>query len=398
VRQTIIALFCAAALAGCEDTAGGPAGAGTPGVPVQKGRSYYLDHGYVAEALGHGNQAMALAVAGQGEAARTSFVRSTETLASGLTLHRQYASERAENQQAAATVLTLGIGIVGAVAAGRASGNATSTAELNRINAAFSDFVDATGSFGQFLNEQIRQGEIGSSAVGRVDRDRWRSVVVSNHRYVRSIVTIRNQTSGRYCTGFFVDPHVVMTAAHCFRLGEALGAYRDMPQQGKNFMTGTREFLKIDYQFSHGRWDGDVNRTGAFDIAFLLMEKPSQDWLPVSTAPVRPGTELIAMGYSGDLNKGYFLQIDYGCRASSVRADNSLASSCVIWRGNSGGPIFTAGANPRVVGVNSSGYLRRDRSEDDTFSASTREAVAMFDEVAAHPAAAGKITRNPFRN
>jgi V8-like Glu-specific endopeptidase len=394
VRQLVVAVACLALVAGCAET---PGGSSASGADVQKNRGYYLQHRYVGEAMSLGNAAMVSAVAGDGEMARARFVDSTDTLAKGLALHRQYAVDRADTQQVAATVLTLGIGIAGIAASQRAASNATTQADLNRVNSAFSNFIDATGNFGQFLNEQIRLGEIGSSAVSRVDRDRWRSVVVSNHRYVRSIVQIHNRTQNKTCTGFFVDTYMVMTAAHCFRLGDALAAFRDTPQNGKNFMTGEREFLEIDYQFSHGRWDGDVNSTGAFDLAFLLMAKPSSDWLPVSTAPVRPGTKLMAIGYSGDLNRGYFLQIDYGCQANSVRANDHLASDCVIWRGNSGGPILSAGTNPRVVGVNSSGHLRRDRSANDTFAASTRQAVAIYDNILTRDVVRGKATRNPFR-
>ena len=128
------------------------------------------------------------------------------------------------------------------------------------------------------------------------------------------------------------------------------------------------------------------------------MAKPSSDVLPVSTVPVRQGTKLMAIGYSGDLNNGYFLQIDYGCQVNSVRANGHLGSNCVIWRGNSGGPILTAGPNPRVVGVNSSSYLRGGRNINDTFSASTRQAAELFDQLIATPDVKGRATRNPFRN
>lgn len=340
---------------------------------------------------------MSAVASGQGKVAREHFVQSTDILATGLALHRQYAAQRAQNQQTAATVLVLGIGLIGAKASSDASAKAQSAAELNRINAAFSDFTNAAGNFGQFLNEQIRLGELNSSAVARVDRDRWRSVVVSNHKHAQSVVQIHNETRGTSCTAFFVDPYVLMTAAHCFKIGDALGAFRDSPQNGKNFMTGNRQYLEITHQFSHVGWDGNVNSTGAFDVAFLMMKNPSASWLPVSTASVRPGQELMALGYSGDLNDGYFLQIDYGCQATSIGRSFRLGSNCVIWRGNSGGPILTTGANPRVVGVNSSGHLRGDRSANDTFAASTRSAVEMFDLIINHPYTSGKIKHNPFR-
>ncbi|MCU0906072.1 MAG: S1 family peptidase [Rhodobacteraceae bacterium] len=387
-------LAIAVLLAGCAETTGSPSATGTG---VERNRSYYLGHRYVGEALASGNAAMAAAVSGRGDVARANFVQSTDTLATGLALHRQYAAERAESQQVAATILTLGIGIAGMSAANRASANATNAADLNRINAAFSDFIGATGNFGQFLNEQIRLGEVGSSAVNRVDRDRWRSVVVSNHSFARSIIQIHNQTRNTSCSGFFVDRYVVMTAAHCFQIGDALGAFRDTPQNGRDFMTGNREFLKIDHQFSHIRWNPNDRRTRPYDIAFLLMAQPSSDWLPVSTAPVRPGQRLMALGYSGDLNNGYFLQIDYGCAATSVGASANLGSNCVLWRGNSGGPFLTAGANPRVVGVASSSALQRNRSADDGFAASTREAVDMYDSLLALDVVRGRASRNPFR-
>ncbi|GAB3676427.1 hypothetical protein GCM10028792_15500 [Salinisphaera aquimarina] len=58
--------------------------------------------------------------------------------------------------------------------------------------------------------------------------------------------------------------------------------------------------------------------------------QPGRSYLPVSARPLERGERLLAMGYSGDLKDGYFLQIDYGCEVTSVGEAGHFGNSCVI--------------------------------------------------------------------
>ncbi|MDF2097531.1 trypsin-like serine peptidase [Aquibaculum arenosum] len=359
-------------------------------------RSYFLDHRYVQDALAYGNKGFHDILAHNGEQARQSFVQSTNLLAAGLVEHKKFSAERAKTLSIVADIFRGGLMAAGSVAAYKAGSSATTTQQMNAAQSAFSNFLDASNSLGAFLQEQIRLGELNSSAVRSVHKDQWRSVVVADHLISRSIVRVLNETRNSSCTGFFIAPYVIMTSAHCFRLGDALGAFRQTPADGEAFMTGEDEYIEIERQYQHNLYvDGNTD-TRPYDIAFLVTKAPSESYLPVSTRSLTPGERLMVIGYSGDLNKGYFLRIDYGCEVTSLWKAGYFGSNCTGYPGNSGGPIITADKEIAVVGVTAAGHKRRDRSDNDTYGASIQRGAAVFHFVMNDPVLNGRIQSNPF--
>ncbi|MBO9357627.1 trypsin-like serine protease [Bordetella petrii] len=371
---------------------------------VEADRGYFLDHEYVRDALAYGNQGFQKILSHNGELARQSFVKSTNLLAEGLAEHKKFAKDRAQTQRTFADIFKVGLMALGTAVAYKARSSANTGQQLQAVDAAFSNFLDASNSLGAFIQDQIRLGELGSSAVRTVDKNQWRAAVVADHRLSRSIVRVFNDTKFRgsnpstsSCTGFFVAPYVIMTAAHCFEIGDALGAYRQIPADGKAFMTGEEEHIEIEMQYRGSYDDRARAKTRPYDMAFLLTKKPSESYLPISTRPLRMGEKLMSLGYSGDLNNGYFLRIDYGCKVTSFQQADSFRTNCITYGGNSGGPILAVDGEVAVVGVHHGSYRRTEgHTNDNGYEASMRQAAALFRMAMNHPASKGRIQANPF--
>lgn len=385
-------------LAGCMGSQGPAPSQDAPGVSAgTQGRTYYLQHSYVNEARALGDQAFARIKSGDGPAASDLFARSTAVVANGVANHRAFASQRADEQRLAATLVMAAVGVAAVNASADARAGARSAADIARVNASFDSFLQGFGNTTSFLGEQITAGELNSTDADArfVDRDVWRSIVVSNDNIARSVVRVHNQTRNASCTGFFIAPHLIATSAHCFQLGDALGAYRQNASNGRAFMTRDEEFIAITHLYENNLYDR-AQVCSPYDVALLLTERPSQNYLPVSTAPVRVGQPLMALGYSGDLNNGYFLRIDYGCRVTSVGEGGLMRHDCATFSGNSGGPVITASGNLAAVGVHSCGPRGVTVRQAGRGAASVQRLAAMTQAMRTRPEAQGRLANMPF--
>ncbi|SHM47662.1 trypsin-like serine protease [Halomonas cupida] len=364
------------------------------------------DYSYVLDAKRLGNQAVDQVMAGQGESARSYFQQSTDVLARGVAEHSRRMAERADTMSTFADIGTIGLAIAGTVAGVDAASSSPTGAQqlqpyLNQLNSALLDFNNAMQYEIRSSEQEARYGQ-----QRKVDQDRWRSVVVSDRNLARSIVRIRNYSNGGgWCTGAFISPQVILTAAHCFNINDTIGVYRQNIESGKEFITGEETQILAGWGANHPSWQHDPSRPNltpqenAIDVAIIITKEPSRYFLPVSTSPLEPDDRLMVLGYSGDLNDGYFLQIDYGCSVSGIENGGlgRIRHNCVAYKGNSGGPVMTVDGGISVVGVTSGGNLLRDRSANSGFAAPVISAADLYDVMILEDSADYPIPPSPFR-
>lgn len=156
------------------------------------------------------------------------------------------------------------------------------------------------------------------------------------------------------CSGTIVSPGpfpLVISAWHCF--------------EGHN---GLSSPLLLQTEAGPATFDL-VASGGSMDEDWALLRSTSKwwpdIWIPVSKFRVLPGSRVIAAGFSRssgasalepDDGREHTLTVDAVCRITAA-GSNPLASSCVIQKGASGGPILgrTQSGSLRLYGVISAG-------------------------------------------
>jgi secreted trypsin-like serine protease len=184
----------------------------------------------------------------------------------------------------------------------------------------------------------------------------------------KSTVGIRPADSAgeRLCTGSIIAPHVVVTAAHCLRLGETLEiAFTN------DATDPTSARARVTKKKGHPDFDLTDNiETAVNDIALLVFEgEAPANYAPVKLASrkrvLKEGTKIVLAGYGVDRPNGHegagtlrrteveILKPDFSPTTITVNQRNGTGA-CF---GDSGGPAFvkTKGGALRLVGLTSGG-------------------------------------------
>lgn len=355
--KSILVLTSMLALTACSSSTGQKSSNEYKSDGIKKGSpTYFRKYAYVNDARTMGNQGFVAILKNDQLAAKSNFFQSTNTLASGIDRHRQIAAKDAEKKQAVNKVATLAIGVGLAYLGARASTSATTTAQYNSAQQLARQSFQSLEKFSNLVSHRIARTQRQTFASGgdHVDADKWRSVVISDHPIARSVVRVRNRTQRTTCTGFFISSNRVATSAHCFRQFDNVEVLQQRFSNGKDYVTGNDLVNPVVSKSIHSGYDGRVCST--YDVAVLTVRRSSSVWLDLAEVPPKVGRDLFVMGYSGDLNQGQFLRIDYGCTVNSYQTGNFMRNNCATYKGNSGGPVLEVGPGKvKAVGINSCG-------------------------------------------
>ena len=326
----------------------------------QTEKTYVDGYFYLDNARMRGNRALMALFDGDAGRAKDHFSASSRFLDSGVKAHKAKLQKRKGLGQGIA-----GVAAVAAVAGilvqqhkVQKEGNLTreQTQALDDVVESAMEFTaDTFVKISQHLDEihRIRVDERAQD----VAPDVWRAAVISDHPLSRAIVKVK--TSVGSCTGFFIQPRVVATAAHCFDRSEPVEVYAPDPRKSEGFLLNNSILFKNQTIATYQPESYDGSACHVDDAALIVVRNPSEYWLEIDKQAVIDQSKGMVIGYPGDLDRGFFQRIDYGCELSHDR-NEMVANNCAIYQGNSGGPVFsvdhTRKGNPfRVAGMVSCG-------------------------------------------
>ena len=324
---------------------------------------FYLDHARMA-----GNRAFMALLDGNHETARKYFSSSRDYLTSGIRAHEEVLRKREDSQRRRASIFAIAAAVGVVASASKTASDATTIEETNAIFDAARHTLDVTfDAVHSRLNSisDINKSDVHEEAK-YIDPDAWRVAVISDHPISQAVVRVftpRMDGTNTRCTGFFIQPRLIATSAHCLNehhKGDLWVEVQSPREEKEQFLLG-KSAKRLSIERVHWPRTYQWNKTcHPDDIALIVVgdDSRSDHWLPLDTRRITDGSEALIIGYSGDLDTGFFQRMDYGCKMEQERKRRMMGTNCASYGGNSGGPILSvdhnrAGTPFRVVGIQS---------------------------------------------
>lgn len=236
-------------------------------------------------------------------------------------------------------------------------------------------FKHINGSIDTILRVPPPEVLVSSSQLrGDVEQHQIRIPVIPDSDYFQYIGRVTDKRTSS-CTGAFVGPNLVLTNSHCiFSGGVDYGKGATKLKKGDfyfrtEWLYDQREY-KVSTFYTHqgerGGWSGRVKD----DWAILKVEPNKKNKLPKKYLSALPdltqtsqnniftnskAAQVFIAGYSGDLNSGAYLTMDWGCALDRAEFGQTIVNhNCSTYKGSSGAPVIHLDAElkPTVVALN----------------------------------------------
>jgi hypothetical protein len=360
---------------------------------------YFGDQLYIARARYATNEALAELLWDRPAEARQRYIDALAKLQADVTQHEAQAQAVNDRIQTVGAVASIASAVAGGIFAGQADTGAASAQVLD-VSKHLSDSIASLASLDWGGVEDIHQ-----QGLGELEVDFVRMPFFAHFHELASIgrLTAGDGQSVSSCTASLVGERLALTNAHCvhdhgrlrspseLRLNfDKLVSQRHADSAVAGFwVSQSVGVARIEVSPSyHPSLDGRQSEVDCGrDWAILELDRQPAgfdhfevlDGLTFRSTPVPGvyrgdelvGDRLVVAGYSGDLNQGRLITMDYGCPI--LREGSSIEYQCATFHGASGSPILLANGPYRlthVVGVNACGSA--DRTEQSWRNYRTR--------------------------
>lgn len=326
---------------------------------------YYAGQLYIDHAEYQSNVAL-MALMGRNPAgARAGFLAVPNVLRDGFSGYRDYVESTNGSRAALAMILSVAV-----IAAAAYASDGASPDTSYQLGESAGTLVDSFWeNLGPIDTNALRP--VGPVAV---DHDFLRMPFFPNVSHMRALGRVQWTNGQASCTGAFIRPRIVLTAAHCVVDDDFRTLWPSQVQFQKWGLTNRQAVIENRPYRVYGVSEIVVPRGYTHDQdweddwAFLVTIEESGShfgWIGNSW-DVEAGDRLAIAGFSADINDGRILTLDYGCPLDEIGPRSVYFYSCKTFGGSSGAPILLAGSAyhlTHIVGVNVCGRAAGNPSE-----------------------------------